>query len=79
MSGLSLTNTRDIKANNIYLNYNSDIYDILDLFAFKNDTSNITDSTYTKTEIDSNLLLKSNKLTTYTKTEVDSRLELKHK
>ena len=72
-NGLSLTNTRDVKANNIYLNYNRDIINVLDLFAFKNDTSNITDSTYTKTEIDSNLLLKSDKLTTYTKTEVDRR------
>ena len=42
MSGLSLTNTRDVKANNIFLNYNSDIKNILELFAFKNDINNIT-------------------------------------
>ena len=41
MSGLSLTNTRDIKANNIFLNYNNDISNILDLFAFKNDINNV--------------------------------------
>ena len=35
-NGLSLTNTRDVKANNIYLNYDNDI-NILELFAFKND------------------------------------------
>ena len=32
---------------------------------------------YNKTEVDSNLLLKADKLTTYTKTEVDSNLLLK--
>ena len=42
MNGLSLTNTRDVKANNIYLNYNSDIINILEIFAFKNDINNIT-------------------------------------
>ena len=32
-NGLSLTNTRDVKANNIYLNYDSDIKNILEIFA----------------------------------------------
>ena len=41
-NGLSLTNTRDVKANNIYLNYNNDISNILEIFAFKNDINNIT-------------------------------------
>ena len=41
-NGLSLTNTRDVMANNIYLNYNSDIINILEIFAFKSDISNIT-------------------------------------
>ena len=40
-NGLSLTNTRDVKANTIYLNYNSDIIHILEIFAFKNDVNNI--------------------------------------
>ena len=44
-NGLSLTNTRDVKANNIYFNYNSDIINILDLFAFKNETTNATEFT----------------------------------
>jgi len=41
MSGLSLTNARNVTANEIYLNYNSDIINILEIFAF-NDISNIT-------------------------------------
>ena len=40
--GLSLTNTRDIKCNNIYLNYNNEIKDIKDIFSFKSDISSIT-------------------------------------
>ena len=40
-SVLSLTNTRDVKANTIYLNYNSYIIHILEIFAFKNDVNNI--------------------------------------
>ena len=34
-------------------------------------------TTYTKTEVDDNLLLKANQATTYTKTEVDNSLSLK--
>ena len=67
MNGLSLTNTRDIKANSIYLNYDNDIKNILEIFSLKNDSSNITNTTYTKTEVDTALLLKSDKLATYTK------------
>ena len=44
-NGLSLTNTRDVKANNIFLNYNNDMSNILDLFAFKNEITNATDFT----------------------------------
>ena len=33
--GLSLTNSRDIKCNNIYLNYNNDIENNLNIFALK--------------------------------------------
>ena len=40
--GMSLTNTRDLKCNNIYLNYNNDIKNILDIFSFKSDISDIT-------------------------------------
>ena len=40
--GMSLTNTRDIKCNNIYLNYNNDMKNILEIFSFKSDISNIT-------------------------------------
>ena len=40
--GLSLTNSRDIKCNNIYLNYNNDIKNILEIFSFKSDISDIT-------------------------------------
>ena len=69
-NGLSLTNTRDVKANNIYLNSNSDIINILDLFSFKNDTSNITDSTYTKAEVDNALLLNQTKITDVSDTEI---------
>jgi hypothetical protein len=42
MSGLSLTNTRDTKASNIHLNYDNDIKNILELFAFKNDIYTIS-------------------------------------
>ena len=35
--GLSLTNSRDIKCNQIYLNYNNNIVNILDIFSFKSD------------------------------------------
>ena len=42
VDGLSLTNSRDIKCNNIYLNYNNDIKNILDIFSFKSDISDIT-------------------------------------
>ena len=38
--GLSLLNSRDLTCNNIYLNYDNDIKNILDIFALK---SNITD------------------------------------
>ena len=40
--GLSLTNSRDIKCNNVDLNYNNDIENILNIFAFKSDISDIT-------------------------------------
>ena len=40
--GLSLTNSRDIKCNQIFLNYNNDIKNILDIFAYKSDISDIT-------------------------------------
>ena len=39
--GLSLTNSRDITCNNIYLNYNNDIENILDICSFKSDITNI--------------------------------------
>jgi len=42
MNGLSLTNTRDIKCNSIYLNYDSDIKNILEIFAIKTEITNIT-------------------------------------
>ena len=35
MNGLSLTNTRNITANNIYLNYDNDVKNILQIFALK--------------------------------------------
>ena len=126
-NNLSLTNTRDIKANNIYLNYLNDIKNILEIFALKNDLTdiiglppetldtiqklaealgnrpdffnyvdqqlalkrNVLDSYdknyintlilnyYTKTQIDSSLLLKSDKLTTYNKIEANNLLSLK--
>ena len=41
MSNLSLTNTRNITANNIYLNYLNDIKNILEIFALKNELSDI--------------------------------------
>ena len=40
--GLSLTNSRDIKCNSIFLNYNNNIENILNIFSFKSDISNIT-------------------------------------
>ena len=40
--GLSLTNSRDIKCNTIFLNYNNDIKNILDIFSLKSDISSIT-------------------------------------
>ena len=40
-NNLSLTNTRDIKCNNIYLNYLNDIKNILEIFALKNDLTDI--------------------------------------
>ena len=39
MNNLSLTNSREIKANNIYLNYLNDIKNILEIFALKNEIS----------------------------------------
>ena len=41
MNGLSLTNSRDIKCNSIYLNYLNDIKNILEIFALKNDLTDI--------------------------------------
>ena len=126
-NGLNLLNTKDVKANNIYVDYDGNIINILDLFSQKDEINNviglppdtlntlqklatalnnnpdfinyvnqqlllkrnIVDSYdknyintlitnyYTKTETDTNLLLKSDKLTTYTKTEVDNALLLK--
>ena len=40
--GLSLTNSRDIKCNSIFLNYNNNIENILNIFSFKSDISDIT-------------------------------------
>ena len=40
-NNLSLTGTRDIKANNIYLNYLNDIKNILEIFALKDDLTDI--------------------------------------
>jgi hypothetical protein len=126
-SNLSLTGLRDIKCNNIFLNYLNDISNILDVFALKNELTsivglppstldtiqklaealgnnpdffnyvdqqlalkrNVSDSYdknyintliagyYTKTQTDTNLLLKANQATTYNKTEVDNNLLLK--
>ena len=45
MNGLSLTNTRDLKANSIYLNYDNDIKNILEIFSLKNEITNSTDLT----------------------------------
>ena len=42
MSGLSLTNSRDIKCNTIYLYYDNDIKNILEIFASKNDINTIS-------------------------------------
>ena len=41
MSNLSLTGLRDIKCNNIFLNYLNDIKNVLDVFALKNELSSI--------------------------------------
>ena len=41
MNGLSLTNSREIKANNIYLNFDNDIKNILQIFALKNELTDI--------------------------------------
>ena len=41
MNGLSLTNSREIKANNIYLNYDNDIKNILQIFALKNELTDV--------------------------------------
>ena len=41
-NGLSLTNTRDLKANSIYVNYDNDIKNILEIFASKNDINTIS-------------------------------------
>ena len=40
--GMSLTNTRSLKCNSIFLEYNNDINNILDIFSFKSDIENIT-------------------------------------
>ena len=40
-NNLSLTNTRDIKCNKIYLNYLNDIKNVLEIFALKNDLTEI--------------------------------------
>ena len=45
MNGLSLTNTRDIKCNTIYLNYDNDIKNILEIFAIKSEISGLPPST----------------------------------
>jgi len=85
MSGLrlNLLNTRTITANNIYLNYDDNITNILDLFPQTNDFNqqlnlkrNVVDS-YDKTQIDNSLSLKANQNTTYTKTQIDNSLSLK--
>ena len=41
MNNLSLTGLRDIKANNIFLNYLNDIKNVLDVFALKNELTQI--------------------------------------
>ena len=38
-NNLSLTGLRDIKCNNIFLNYLNDIKNLLDVFALKNEIS----------------------------------------
>ena len=40
-NNLSLTGLRDIKCNNIFLNYLNDIKNILDVFALKNELTDI--------------------------------------
>ena len=40
--GLSLTNSRDLTCNNIYLKYDNDIRNIFDIFATRNNVSDIT-------------------------------------
>ena len=41
MSNLSLTGLRDIKCNNIFLNYLNDIKNVLEIFALKNELTDI--------------------------------------
>ena len=117
MSGLSLTNSHNVTANNIYLNYDGNIINILDLFSQKNEITNNTNDfnqqlnlkapikrpTFTGTvsgitkhmiglgnvnnSTDLNkpisnatqtaLNLKANRDDTYTKTEIDNNLLLK--
>ena len=42
MSGLNLLNTKDVTANNVYVNYDGNIRNILELFSKKNDITNNT-------------------------------------
>ena len=49
-NGLSLTNTRDIKCNSIYLNYDSDIKNILETFAIKSDIRGLPPSSLNSIE-----------------------------
>ena len=42
MSELNLLKTKNVKANNIYVNYDGNILNILDLLAFKTEITNIT-------------------------------------
>ena len=62
MSGLSLTNTRDVQSNNIYVNYDGIIINILDLFSQKNEITNNTN------DFNEQLNLKRNIADSYTKT-----------
>ena len=40
-NGLNLLNTKDVKANNISVNYDGNIINILDLFSQKNEINNL--------------------------------------
>ena len=40
-NGLNLVNTKDVKANNIYVNYDGNIINILDLFSQKDEINNL--------------------------------------